>query len=709
MTRTRTRTPSCALAAGLAIAAALAAFAPAPAAAQPAAIELADLFAGAALGSLELSPDGAHLLYTVRTLALAANETETEIWVVPTAGGEPVRLTRNPRPDTEPAWHPDGRTFAFLSVRGGEGGGRTALYRMSPFGGEPERLYGHATAIRAFAWSPDGARIAFTAPEEETEAEKRAKRLGRDVVVEDAPGRRTHLWLLDLAGEKPAARRLTGGDDLTVNGFAWRPDGAVIAFSAAPTPRVADSWRTDVFVVDAAPRAGEATEGAAGDDARPAPRRLTAQPGSHGSPYWTPDGRHIVFHGRLGEYDLGYTRVFRIPAAGLAPGGEPEDITPAAALQPGRYTFTADGRGVFFEALTGTTRGLFFMPLDGRVPVRLTPDAGVLGSATFSRDRERVAFTSAAPDRPEEIVAARVQRGGRTLAGATTLTTHNDALRRLAAGRTEVLRWRGSDGHPVEGLVVYPAGWRPADGPRAMVVKVHGGPAGVFAQGFQGVPGQNAHWWAADGYAVFLPNPRGSTGYGDAVQRMVIEDWGGLDFQDIMTGVDTLVARGVAHPDSLGVMGWSYGGYMTAWTITQTDRFRAAVVGAPITEPIAMWGTQDIRHVFEAYFGGGPYEDGRWEVYQRASPLNHVGNARTPTRLIHGALDERTPPNQAAIFYRALVANGVPAELVWLPRTPHGPREPGLMYERDRLQKEWLDRWIRGAGENGRRDVAAGR
>ena len=162
-----------------------------------------------------------------------------------------------------------------------------------------------------------------------------------------------------------------------------------------------------------------------------------------------------------------------------------------------------------------------------------------------------------------------------------------------------------------------------------------------------------------------------------------------------MTGVDTLIARGITHADSLGVMGWSYGGYMTAWTVTQTSRFKAAVAGAAITENIAMWGTQDIQHVFEAYFGGGPYEPGMWEVYQKSNPLAFIENATTPTMVLHGENDPRVPPNQARIFYRGLRANGVPAKLVWLPRTGHGPREPGLRYETARHQKEWMDQWIR--------------
>jgi dipeptidyl aminopeptidase/acylaminoacyl peptidase len=651
----------------------------------PARPVLEDVFTVDGLGDVEMSPDGARVLYTRRVTELDENRNRTHIWLVPSAGGgEAIQMTRGPRDDTRPAWRPDGEAFAFLSRRPAAEGERSegaALYLMRLGGGEPERLYGHATGVGSYAWSPDGRSIAFTAQEEETEDEKKAKRMGRDARVEGEPGRYTHLWVLDV--DTRDARRLTSGTDFTVQGFSWSPDGRQLAFRGSTSPLGTEGWEGAIFILALA-------------DSAPEPRRISPIAATSGTPTWEPDGRHIVYSGQPAPgYHIGYARVLRVPAT----GGDPVDVSPELDVSPSGYTFTPDGRAVFFEAVTGTTAGIFHMPLDTRRPVRLTPDAGIYRGASFSADRRRVAFAHESVERPVEVHAATLP--ARPTAGAirapVALTAHNDHARPWAVGRTEVLRWRSADGMEIEGLVVLPAGWRPGDGPRALVTRIHGGPAGVFLQNFQASShGSNAQVLAASGYAVFLPNPRGSTGYGDAVQRSVIEDWGGHDFHDIMTGVDALIDRGIAHPDSLGVMGWSYGGYMTAWAITQTDRFRAAIVGAGITENISMWGTQDIPHVFEAYFGGGPFEDGRWDVYQRSSPLVGIRNVTTPTLLIHGENDARVPPNQALIYFRALRALDVPSELVWLPRTPHGPREPGLQYETARWQNEWMDRWIRG-------------
>ena len=647
---------------------------------------LEDLFTVKSLGSVRVSPDGQTVLYTVNSTDLEENETDTDIWMLrreATGWTEPVQLTRSKQNDTSPQWRPESRTFAFLSSRQGEGesgDSQQKIYLMSSQGGEAQELFSHETSISSYQWSPDGSSIVFRATDPETEDEKERKKTGRDFNVEDEPGRPSHLWILDV--ESGEARRITEGESFTVGSFDWSPDGNQFAFSATPTGRPMDSWKSDVYVV-------------AAHDSAATPRKLTDNPGPDSNPQWSPDGSHIYYSGQLTDrYQVALTRTFRMSVS----GENVEDVSPAADMEAGGFSLSQDGRGAFFNATTGTTRGLFYMSLDDRHPVRLTPDRGVYGGADLSEDGTMVVYTHQNPNKPVELYSAQLSSrpAAESVVAERALTNHNGHTSDWKLGNTEVLRWKGADGRNVEGILVYPHDWTPDTEPRATVVKIHGGPSGVYVQNYQASSsGSDAQRYAADGYVVLLPNPRGSSGYGEAGLQAVVGDWGGLDFQDIMTGVDTLVARGVSHPDSLGVMGWSYGGYMTAWTVTQTSRFKAAVAGAAITENIAMWGTQDIQHVFEAYFGAGPYEPGMWEVYQKSNPLAFIENSTTPTLILHGENDPRVPPNQARIFYRGLKANGVPAKLVWLPRSGHGPREPGLQYERTWHQKEWMDQWIR--------------
>ena len=426
-------------------------------------------------------------------------------------------------------------------------------------------------------------------------------------------------------------------------------------------------------------------------------RKLTTNPGPDDSPEFSPDGKYINYHAiQTDHFRIGYRRVYRIPAA----GGAPEDVSPDLDAEPSDYKLTPDGKGAFFIATVGTNRALYYMPLATRQVQRQSGE-GVVSEVSFSKDGRRMAYLRETMTKPQELYLAddanHPELDG--LKNFTPATRHNAEAAAWAVSLSQVLRWKSADGREIEGILLYPAGWTPARGGAPLVVKIHGGPSGNYVQNFQASSwSADAQRYAADGYAVLLPNPRGSSGYGDSTERAVIKDWGGMDYRDIMTGVDTLIARGIASKDSLGVMGWSYGGYMTAWTISQTNRFKAAVIGDGITEPIAMWGTQDIVDVFEAYFGGGPWEPGEWDVYQKASPLAHMRNAKTPTLIIEGKNDRRVPPNQAMLLYRTLKALDVPTELMWLPRSGHTPSEPGLQYETAKAQKAWLDRWIRHGG-----------
>jgi dipeptidyl aminopeptidase/acylaminoacyl peptidase len=259
-------------------------------------------------------------------------------------------------------------------------------------------------------------------------------------------------------------------------------------------------------------------------------------------------------------------------------------------------------------------------------------------------------------------------------------------------GKTEVVRWKSADGKEIEGLLTYPVGYRTGQ-KVPLILNIHGGPAGVFQQTFVGGRGvYPLASFASRGYAILRPNPRGSSGYGTEFRRANVKDWGGADYQDLMTGVDKVIEMGVADPERLGVMGWSYGGFMTSWIVTQTKRFKAASAGAPVTNLMSFNGTADIPNFVPDYFGGQFWEAS--ELYQKHSPMFNVRGVTTPTMIQHGDADIRVPISQGYEFYNALKAQGVPVRMLVLPRQPHGPTEPKMQLAAMQSNLDWFDKYL---------------
>jgi dipeptidyl aminopeptidase/acylaminoacyl peptidase len=322
-------------------------------------------------------------------------------------------------------------------------------------------------------------------------------------------------------------------------------------------------------------------------------------------------------------------------------------------------------------------------------PRPLTRGSGVVGSVSFSADGSRMAFTFEDSDTPPDVHTSPVQRFA-----MTKLTDLHAGIDAPALARTELLRWTSPDGLEIEGLLTYPADYQP--GRRyPLALQVHGGPAGVFSQTFTGGPGiYKTQVFAQHGYALLKPNPRGSTGYGRDFRYANVRDWGFGDLDDLLAGVDIVIDMGVAHADSLAIMGWSYGGYMTSFAVTRTDRFKAASMGAGLPNLISMVTTTDIGDYLAAHMGGEFWDD--FETYQRHSAMYRIANVTTPTQVIHGERDLRVPFTQGQEFYTALVRRGVPTELIVLPRTPHGPTEPKLLMEVTPRILDWFERHLRG-------------
>ena len=623
-----------------------------------------DVIALKSVSDAQVSPDGKWVAYVVSHADMQQDAADPDIYLVAAGGGAPIRLTTSKKADTQPRWSPDGQWIAFLSAREEH----PQIYLISPAGGEAERLTESKTGVSSFQWSPDGRRIAYVATREPTADEEKRLKDKDDAVVADRDYKFTHIWTIDVATKKAMP---TVSGDIQASDPQWSPDGRFIAYVVHPTPKADDGVLSDIWVI--------------GSDGR-TPRRLFFNDGPDVSPRWAPDGKSIAFLTHIGKATgLGQEQLAVIGAD----GGTPRMIASGFAYQPGPATWSGDGATLYFTASTRTQSHLFSVPSAGGMPRQLSTSAGVMGAASFSRDRAVVAFTFEDTQHPADVFVA----GTTGMFAPVRRTDNNPQVREMALGRSEVVRWKSKDGMDIEGLLVYPVDYQP--GKRyPTVAEIHGGPAGNWAERFPGNWGNTAHVWAGRGWAVFFPNPRGSTGYGEKFLRANIKDWGAGDYRDIQTGLDALISRGIADSSKLAQSGWSYGGYMTAWTLTQTNRFKAVMVGAGLTNMASMYGTNDIPRAIDEYFGAEPWNDPA--QYAARSAMTFIKQARTPTLIQHGQADQRVPIGQSQELYLGLKKNNVPVELVFYPREPHGLQEPRHQLDKVSREYTWFAKYVLG-------------
>jgi dipeptidyl aminopeptidase/acylaminoacyl peptidase len=315
------------------------------------------------------------------------------------------------------------------------------------------------------------------------------------------------------------------------------------------------------------------------------------------------------------------------------------------------------------------------------------PATGILGQGALDDSGRVMGVASEATDKAPE---AYVLISGKTL---VQVSAANTDLPKLPLGKTEPFRWASKDGREIEGLLTYPVGYQP--GVKVpLILNIHGGPAGSFNQQFIGRAGlYPIAVFAAKGYAVLRPNPRGSSGYGKPFRESNYKDWGGADYLDDQTGVDALIAKGIVDPNRMAVMGWSYGGYMTSWTIGHTNRFKAAAVGAGVTNLVSFTGTTDIADFLPDYFSGEYWQQA--DLYRERSPITYAGKITTPTLVLHGEADERVPTTQGIEFYHAVKRTGTPAKMVTYPRQPHGPHEPKFVLDIMQRHVDWVDQYVK--------------
>jgi len=610
---------------------------------------------------LTWSRDGRRLAFVVNVADTAANTTNQDVWMWDAATNDARPLTRDPKNDYNPAFSPGGDTLAFLAARGTGDDVKPAIWFLPLRGGEPW-AYGHyVESVGEIAWSPDGRSIAFTMLDTLSKQVREWRKKKWDQAVEDERLQYNHLWVVDVASGRQ--RRLTSG---LFNCAApkWSPDSRSIACIVNPTGKVDDGNLSDIGVIDAASGALH---------------RLDAVTGS-GNFAWSPDSRWLAWTGGadrkvfVAKEDLWVAPAAGGPATNLTRGFDEDAKAPS--WSPGSDT-------LFFHAAIGTGNVVASVPRAGS-RVTLGLDRAAEAGGFVAARGGRVAWTQSQSRTPSEIwIAPHPNQLGRAV------TELNAGVAKLALGDEQVVRWTSSDGVRVEGMLLRPAG-APPQAPLKTLVLLHGGPySSRYGVGFD----VTAQVMAAHGYQVFMPNFRSSGGYGTAFMVRTRADWGGQDWRDVMTGVDSLVKWGLADSQKLGVFGHSYGGYLSAWAITHTNRFDAAVVSAGAVDLAALWAQSD-THQYRAFeFEGEPWKS--FELWRRASPIASIQNAKTPTLILNGEADVRIPFPQAQETYQSLVALGVPCEFVHYPREGHGLREPHHRADWLARQLAWFDRWVR--------------
>ena len=615
------------------------------------------------VGGAMISPDGSWVLFSKSELNWEENERETTWWRVSAEGGEPYRYIGDDGGGNF-QFSPDGSRLAFTRSVDDE----SQLFLLPTTGGEAVQLSEHETSIGSYAWSEDGSTIIFVATEPRTEEEEEAREAGYDAIfVDEGPngqqsGNWNNLWLIEV--ESGAERRLTDTDH-RIGSFSVAPNGDRILFTSRIENRRNQQNLSEIQLLEV--EAGTI-------------RRLTDNSAPEGRLSWAPDGRSFAYTARTdGEWELLLDKIWVMDPD----GGGRRIVSGAFDGNIGNFVWAPDASAILFSGLHGTNNNLYRINLGSDSIEQITSSVGSLAPSSFSRDRVKMAYVFQDFDTPADIWV-----GPTDGTGAVQLTDVNPTITdELVLGQGEVIRWESRDGTEIEGILMLPAEYR--SGMLPLLLHIHGGPAGVFRNSFSA----SNHVWAGLGYAQLFPNVRGSSGYDDDLLRGNLRDIGSGDYEDLMTGVDELISRGIADPDKLGLRGWSYGGILGGWTITQTDRFKGASVGAMVSDWTSEYGPGFNHDVRLWYIGGTPWDN--TDEWRERSALTHVANVTTPTLVLHGINDRTDTEPQSMMFFQALKDQGKITRYIRFPREPHGFQEPRHQRTRDVEEIRWIQKYVR--------------
>lgn len=661
----------------------------------PRAITIDDYFQIREVRDPQLSPDAKWVAYSIKTVLLKEDKEEERIWMAPTAGGDPLALTAEGVSSAHARWRPDGKFLAFLSARDE---GKTQVWLLNRLGGDAERLTDTPQDVQDFAWSPDSSQLVLVlrdASSEELEAAKEnkdeavadraraaeseakdKKKAPKPWVIDrlqfklDEVGyldrRRTHLYVFDLAAK--SLRQITSGD-YDDSEPAWSPDGKWLAFSSnrsVPDPDA--TYDQNIWVVPAS-----------NSDKGAHPTQVTTNPGADGSPAWSPDGEWIAYVTQMDPHLFDYAT--RHLAVAPATGGEAKLITLALDRMVTVPRFSPDGKFIYFIADDDGTQNLCRVPVTGGEIARPVGGRLMVNDYSLAKTGDIVAQI-ATLDHADELYTIPD--------GKLTRITHtNDALMsQLKLSYGEYVHFKSKDGTIISGYLYKPVDYVPGK-KYPTILRPHGGPVWAYYAEFDHLP----QLFAANGYAVLFPNPRGSTGYGQDFAKAIWADWGNKDFQDDMAMVDYAIEQGIADPAKLAVGGWSYGGISTDFIIAQTNRFKAAISGAGSALFSSFYGHDHYQRDYEAELGH-PWENKA--VWERVSPFYKVANVSTPTLFMGGATDWNVPILGGEQMYQALKRLGRATELVVYPGEYHEFKKPSHIKDRLERYLAWYAHFVKG-------------
>jgi dipeptidyl aminopeptidase/acylaminoacyl peptidase len=619
------------------------------------------------VGSPAISADGRHVAYTIRETNWDENAYETEIWIADVATGQSRQITNGRKSSMQPQFSPDSAWLGFVSDRDG----KRQLYRIALGGGEAEKLTNAEEGVTNFAWAPNGKEIAFTMTDPPSDAIKEREKRWGDIRIEDQDQRFTHLYLFDVSAR--STMPLTTGH-FVVGSFDWSPDGRQLAYDHRVTSDPADSGSADISVVSI--ESGRSVA-------------LVTQAGPDANPRWSPDGSAIAFVSAMAKPSYFYLNsvIATVAVGSTATSPAPRSLTDAFDEDPNLVAWTK--AGIQFSASQRTWAYLYTLnPQTSQVTRHAVGDNWIGGGFALTPDGTQVAFTASGPSEFPDVYVAPVA----TMA-AKKLSDAGAQIASWPRHAREVFRWKSQDGADIEGVLHKPSDFQPGRRYPLLVV-VHGGPTGVSRPSPYGSgTAYPLDLFLAKGALILEPNYRGSAGYGEKFRSLNVRNLGIGDAWDVLSGIDALVLQGLVDRDRVGSMGWSQGGYISAFLTTKhSDRFKAVSVGAGISDWMTYYVNTDIHPFTRQYLKATPWDDPK--IYADTSPMTYIKNARTPTLIQHGDQDARVPIPNAFQLYQGLRDQNVPVQLSIFKGFGHGINKPKANRAAMTQNLDWFTRYI---------------